>query len=290
VSTDDTTDESTTSDTNGHESTTSDTNGDESTTSTSDADGRAERSQVESEARETPPSTVLQVDGLDAGYETGQVLFDVDVDVREGELVSLLGRNGAGKSTTLRALMGADEPTVLDGDVRYRGTSIRDWQPYKRANAGIALVPEKRRCFPRLSVVENVRLAINHADDPMALDDVLALFPELDDMRQKHARNMSGGEQQMLAIARALAANPDLMLLDEPFEGLAPYIVRRIEDIIADINAEQGITVFFVEQNVAAALAIADRHYVLDEGRIVDTVTSDRLREDEEFRQTYLGV
>jgi len=124
----------------------------------------------------------------------------------------------------------------------------------------------------------------------MALDDALALFPELDDMREKQARNMSGGEQQMLAIARALAANPDLMLLDEPFEGLAPYIVRRIEDIIADINEKQDITVFFVEQNVAAALAIADRHYVLDEGRIVETVTSDRLREDAEFRQKYLGV
>ncbi|NHN40946.1 ABC transporter ATP-binding protein [Halorubellus sp. JP-L1] len=218
------------------------------------------------------------------------MLFDVDVDVREGELVSLLGRNGAGKSTTLRAIMGADEPTVLDGTVKYRGTDVSDWPPYKRANAGIALVPEKRRCFPRLSVTENVRLAINHAADPKPLDDVLELFPELDDMRAKHARNMSGGEQQMLAIARALAANPDLMLLDEPFEGLAPYIVRRIEDIIADINDQEDITVFFVEQNVAAALAIADRHYVLDEGRIVDTVTSEKLREDDEFRQTYLGV
>jgi branched-chain amino acid transport system ATP-binding protein len=266
---------------------TTDAPSDESTTS--DAT-HGEPAPEQSATPEESASSVLRVEGLDAGYETGQVLFDVDVDVREGELVSLLGRNGAGKSTTLRAIMGADEPTVLDGEVQYRDTSIRDWEPYERANAGLALVPEKRRCFPRLSVVENVQLAINHAADPMALDDVLALFPELDDMRQKHARNMSGGEQQMLAIARALAANPDLMLLDEPFEGLAPYIVRRIEDIIADINAEQGITVFFVEQNVAAALAIADRHYVLDEGRIVDTVTSDRLREDDEFRQTYLGV
>jgi branched-chain amino acid transport system ATP-binding protein len=262
----------------------------ERTTATTDESERAEQSAVETDAQETPPSSILQVDGLNAGYETGQVLFDVDIEVREGELVSLLGRNGAGKSTTLRAIMGADEPSVLGGDVRYRGTSIADWPPYERANAGMALVPEKRRCFPRLSVTENVRLAINHATDPMTLDDALALFPELDDMRDKHARNLSGGEQQMLAIARALAANPDLMLLDEPFEGLAPYIVRRIEDIIADINEQQGITVFFVEQNVAAALAIADRHYVIDEGRIVDTVTSDRLREDDEFRQTYLGV
>jgi branched-chain amino acid transport system ATP-binding protein len=233
---------------------------------------------------------LLEVDGLEAGYDTGQVLFDVDLAIEEGELVSLLGRNGAGKTTTMHAIMGADEPAVLGGDIRYRGESIVGWPSYRRANAGIAIVPEKRRCFPRLSVVENVRLAINHAENPLGLEEALSFFPELDDMRGKEARNMSGGEQQMLAIARALASNPDLMLLDEPFEGLAPYIVRRIEDIVADINAEQGITVFFVEQNVAAALAIADRHYVLDEGRVVDEVTSDRIREDEEFRQRYLGV
>ncbi|MFD1647202.1 ABC transporter ATP-binding protein [Haloarchaeobius litoreus] len=237
-----------------------------------------------------PTTPLLEIDGLEAGYETGQVLFDVDLAIDEGELVSLLGRNGAGKTTTMHAIMGADEPAVLGGDVRYRGESIVGWPSHRRANAGIAIVPEKRRCFPRLSVVENVRLAINHAENPLGLDEALAFFPELDDMRRKEARNMSGGEQQMLAIARALAANPDLMLLDEPFEGLAPYIVRRIEDIVADINAEQGITVFFVEQNVAAALAIADRHYVLDEGRIVDEVTSQRIREDAEFRQRYLGV
>ncbi|WP_435347804.1 ABC transporter ATP-binding protein [Haloarchaeobius sp. HRN-SO-5] len=238
----------------------------------------------------TTATPLLEVDGLQAGYETGQVLFDVDLSIGEGELVSLLGRNGAGKTTTMHAIMGADVPTVLGGDVRYRGESMLGWPPYRRANAGLAIVPEKRRCFPRLSVVENVRLAINHASDPLGLDEALSFFPELDEMREKEARNMSGGEQQMLAIARALAANPDLMLLDEPFEGLAPYIVRRIEDIVADINDQKGITVFFVEQNVAAALAIADRHYVLDEGRIVDEVTSERIRTDEEFRQRYLGV
>jgi branched-chain amino acid transport system ATP-binding protein len=139
-------------------------------------------------------------------------------------------------------------------------------------------------------VTENVRLAINHATDPTDLETVLDYFPELSDMRQKHARNMSGGEQQMLAIARALAANPRLMLLDEPFEGLAPYIVRRIEDIIAEINDERGIAVLLVEQNVAAAMAVADRHYILDEGRVVETVSTEQLREDEALRQRYLGV
>ncbi|MFB6297530.1 MAG: ABC transporter ATP-binding protein [Salinirussus sp.] len=234
--------------------------------------------------------TLLAVEGLEAGYETGQVLFGVALSVEAGELVSLLGRNGAGKTTTLRAIAGADEPAVLGGSVRFDGDSLLGEPAHAIAGRGISFVPEDRRCFPRLSVVENVRLAINHADDPKPLDAVLEFFPELDDMRGKHARNMSGGEQQMLAIARALAANPRLMLLDEPFEGLAPFIVRRIEDIIAEINEEQGIAVLLVEQNVAAAIAVADRHYVLDEGRIVETLSTERLREDEAMRQEYLGV
>jgi branched-chain amino acid transport system ATP-binding protein len=234
--------------------------------------------------------TLLAVEDLEAGYETGQVLFGVDVEVEAGQLVSLLGRNGAGKTTTLRAIAGADEPTVLGGTITFDGDSLLGKPPYSIAKGGISFVPEDRRCFPRLSVVENVRLAINSATDPKDLEAVLDFFPELSDMRQKHARNMSGGEQQMLAIARALAANPRLMLLDEPFEGLAPYIVRRIEDIIAEINQEQEIAVLLVEQNVAAAMAIADRHYILDDGRIVASVPTDQLRESEEMRQRYLGV
>ena len=234
--------------------------------------------------------TLLEVRDLEAGYETGQVLFGVDLTVEAGELVSLLGRNGAGKTTTLRAIAGADVPDVLGGEVRLDGESLLEDSAHAIARRGVSFVPEDRRCFPRLSVAENVRLAINHAADPMDLEAVLEFFPELSDMRGKHARNMSGGEQQMLAIARALAANPRLMLLDEPFEGLAPYIVRRLEDIIAEINAESDIAVLLVEQNVAAAVAVADRHYILDEGRIVDAVSTDRLRADEELRQRYLGV
>ncbi|MDY6818939.1 MAG: ABC transporter ATP-binding protein [Halobacteriales archaeon] len=233
---------------------------------------------------------LLTVAGLEAGYETGQVLFGVDLTVDSGELVSLLGRNGAGKTTTLRAIMGAEVPQVHAGTIRFDGASLLGQDSYAIADRGIAYVPEDRRCFPRLSVTENIRVAVSQAAEPKGLDEVLALFPELDEMRGKHARNMSGGEQQMLAIARALAANPRLMLLDEPFEGLAPYIVRRIEDLITEINREEDITVLFVEQNVAAALAIADRHFILDEGRIVETVTSDRLRADEELRRRYLGV
>ncbi|MFB6170327.1 MAG: ABC transporter ATP-binding protein [Haloarculaceae archaeon] len=233
---------------------------------------------------------LLDVSNLEAGYETGQVLFGVDIGIERGDLVSLLGRNGAGKTTTLRAVVGATPPQILGGSVTFDGTPLLGKRAFDVADLGIAFVPEERRCFPRLSVEENVRLAVNHAPDPTPMDEVFERFPELDDMREKHARNMSGGEQQMLAIARALAANPTLMLLDEPFEGLAPYIVRRIEDIIAEINDQEDITVLFVEQNVAAAAAIADRHYILDEGRIVEEVTTEQLREDEEMRRRYLSI
>ncbi|MFC7059643.1 ABC transporter ATP-binding protein [Halovenus salina] len=234
--------------------------------------------------------TLLTVEDLEAGYETGQVLFGVDLDVDDGELVSLLGRNGAGKTTTLRSIAGAAEPTVLGGDITFDDKRLTGTAPYSIAKEGLSFVPEARRCFPRLTVTENIRLAVNHAEDPKDIETVLDFFPELSEMREKQARNMSGGEQQMLAIARALAANPRLMLLDEPFEGLAPYIVRRIEDIIAEINSEQGIAVLLVEQNVAAAVAVADRHYILDEGRIVESVSTAKLRENEEMRQRYLGV
>jgi len=234
--------------------------------------------------------TLLEVRGLEAGYETGQVLFGVDLAVEAGELVSLLGRNGAGKTTTLRAIAGGDAPDVLGGEIRFDGESLLGKPPHAIARRGVSFVPEDRRCFPRLSVDENVRLAINHAADPLDLEAVLDYFPELADMRGKHARNMSGGEQQMLAIARALAANPRLMLLDEPFEGLAPYIVRRLEDIIAEINEAGDIAVLLVEQNVAAAVAVADRHYIIDEGRVVEAVSTERLRTDDDLRQRYLGV
>jgi branched-chain amino acid transport system ATP-binding protein len=234
--------------------------------------------------------SLLEVSDLEAGYETGQVLFGVDLAVETGELVSLLGRNGAGKTTTLRAIAGGSVPTVLGGEITLDGEKLVGEPSHVIARSGLTLVPEERRCFPRLSVTENVRLAIKHASDPEDIESVFEFFPELADMREKHARNMSGGEQQMLAIARALAANPRLMLLDEPFEGLAPYIVRRLEDIIAQINDEGEIAVLLVEQNVAAAMAVADRHYILDEGRVVETVSTDQLREDEKMRQRYLGV
>lgn len=247
-------------------------------------------SATETEGSSRDGEPVLQIDGLEAGYETGQVLFGVDLSVMQGERVSLLGRNGAGKTTTLRSIVGASVPHVHAGSITFQGQQLVGNPPYEISNLGISYVPEDRQCFPQLSAEENIQVAINHAPNPKDLESVLSQFPELEEMRTKHAANMSGGEQQMLAIARALAANPELMLLDEPSEGLAPYIVQRVEDIIERINEEEGITVLFVEQNAAMAMSVADRHYVLDEGRIVAEVTTEQLRADDELKQTYLGV
>jgi branched-chain amino acid transport system ATP-binding protein len=234
--------------------------------------------------------TLLEVTDLEAGYETGQVLFGVDLSVGHDEVVSVLGRNGAGKTTTIRAIVGASVPQVFGGSITFDGHDLTGLARHRIPDLGLSVVPEERRCFGDLTVAENLRLAANHASDPLPIEDVFEQFPELDDKRDLRAKNMSGGEQQMLAIARSLVTNPRMILLDEPCEGLAPYIVRRIEAIIREISEQRDVAVVLVEQNVAVALAVAERHYVLDEGEIAAEVTSERLRTDEQFRQEYLGV
>lgn len=234
--------------------------------------------------------TLLEVHDLVAGYETGRVLFGVDLTVERDEVVSLLGRNGAGKTTTIRAIVGADTPRVQGGSITFDGHDLRAERSHRIPKLGLTLVPEGRRCFENITVEENLRLAANHVNDPLAVESVLDQFPELASMRDRPSKDMSGGEKQMLAIARSLVANPRMILLDEPCEGLAPYIVRRIESIIEEINQKRDVTVLLVEQNVAVALAVADRHYILDEGRVIDVVSTDRLREDATLRQEYLGV
>ncbi|MFC4541156.1 ABC transporter ATP-binding protein [Halosolutus amylolyticus] len=234
--------------------------------------------------------TLVEIEDLCAGYGTGQVLFDVSIDIEEGEIVSLLGRNGAGKSTTMRCVAGAEPPHVLDGSIRVNGEDITDTKTYKRANKGIGYVPEERRVWPGLTITENIRMAINNTTDPLDMDRVLSYFPRLQDLEDKAARNLSGGEQQMLAIARALASNPDVMLMDEPSEGLAPYIVRDVEEVITTLNEEEGLTIFLVEQNVVMAMDVSDRHYFIDQGQIVDEMTPSKLKERPEVRQKYLSV
>ncbi|ARS89541.1 ABC transporter ATP-binding protein [Natrarchaeobaculum aegyptiacum] len=234
--------------------------------------------------------TLLQVSDLEAGYETGRVLFGIDLEIEAGETVSLLGRNGAGKTTTMRSIVGAEMPTVFHGSIRFRGEELLERKSHEIAGMGLSYVPEARRCFPRLTVEENIHVAATAADDPLPEAEMYDVFPDLADIRDRAAKNLSGGQQQMLAIARALVANPDLMLLDEPCEGLAPLIVREVESAIQRINENRDVTVLIVEQNVAAAMAIADRHYIIEEGHIVDEVTTEKLRADEELQQEYLGV
>jgi len=233
---------------------------------------------------------LLEIEDLCAGYGTGQVLFDVSLDIERGEVVSLLGRNGAGKSTTMRCVVGAEPPHIKDGAIRVAGEEITNLEAYKRSSKGIGYVPEERRVWPGLTITENIRMAIKNADDPMSMDRVMSYFSRLQDLEDKPARNLSGGEQQMLAIARALANDPGIMLMDEPSEGLAPFIVRDVEEIITTLNQEENLTIMLVEQNVVMAMDVSDRHYFIDQGEIVDRMTPDQLRENPELRQKYLSV
>ena len=233
---------------------------------------------------------VLSVENVTAGYGETTVLRDISLSMDEGEVVSLVGRNGAGKTTTLRTINGILHPT--SGSVVYRGEDVSTLGPAETAQRGISLVPEERQIFPELTVMENLRLADHGgADDveSMAIGEALEMFENLKDRTGNPGSSLSGGEQQMLAIARALVAGADLMLLDEPTEGLAPYIVQDVMDIVAELD-ERGITVLLVEQNVHVALELADRNYVIDRGEIVWEGSSAELEDNEAILDRYLGV
>lgn len=251
-------------------------------TSTAQADdGNADRGGEE---------PLLAVDGIDAGYGETQILRDLSLAIYEGEVVSLVGRNGAGKTTTLRAINGILQPTA--GSIRYRGTDVADLGAAETAKRGISLVPEERQIFPELSVRENLELAAHGGSDgahSVPIQEVLELFENLQDRTGNPGSSLSGGEQQMLAIARALVAGADLVLLDEPTEGLAPYVVQDVMDIVRKLN-DRGITVLLVEQNVEVALELAGRNYVLDQGEIVWEGTSEQLEENKSILDRYLGV
>ncbi len=235
---------------------------------------------------------VLAVENVDAGYGETQVLRGLSLSVNEGEIVSLVGRNGAGKTTTLRTINGILQPSA--GNVIYRGEDISQLDATETAKQGISLVPEERQIFPELSVMENLRLAaFGGAEDKQAhsvtVEEALSMFENLAERTDNPGSSLSGGEQQMLAIARALVAGADLILLDEPTEGLAPYIVQDVMDIIEDIN-ERGISVLLVEQNVHVGLELADRNYVIDRGQIVWEGTSEELDANREILDRHLGV
>ncbi len=231
---------------------------------------------------------MLEVEGIHTYYGQSHVLFDVSLQVREGEVVFLLGRNGAGKTTTLRSIMGLTPPRR--GRVRYRGEDITGLPPHHIAQRGVGYVPDDRRIFPDLTVLENLEIASRpRGSSYWTLDRVFELFPVLREKRHHRGSALSGGEQKMLAIARALVGNPDLLLLDEPMEGLAPLLVRALEERIQMLK-HHGLTVLLAEQNVPAVLRIADRGYVIDDGRIRFEGTVEELRRNEEVCRRYLLI
>ncbi|SDQ22271.1 ABC transporter ATP-binding protein [Natronobacterium texcoconense] len=233
---------------------------------------------------------LLAVEDVDAGYGETQVLSDLSLSIDDGEIVSLVGRNGAGKTTTLRTIMGILEPTT--GRITYRGDDVSRLDATKTAERGLAFVPEERRIFPELSVKENLEIAEYGGAtdaDSLSVGEALDTFENLKARAGNAGSSLSGGEQQMLAIARALVGGADLVLLDEPTEGLAPYIVQDVMDIVADLN-ERGITVLLVEQNVHVCLELADRNYVINQGEIVYEGSSTELEANEEVLDRYLGI
>ena len=232
---------------------------------------------------------MLTISGLNAGYGQVEVLHDLSLDIASGEIVALLGANGAGKSTLLRTLFGAPRPK--SGSILFEGRSIVGLRAHDVARLGIAHVPEGRHIMPKMTVFENLQIGA-HSADPAWFDSdlakVLALFPRLAERRLQRAGTMSGGEQQMLAIGRAMMQRPKLLLLDEPSLGLAPLVIRQIFDAIRTINETDGITVLLVEQNVSQALAIAHRGYVLQTGRVVHEGSAMALNDMPEVRGAYL--
>jgi branched-chain amino acid transport system ATP-binding protein len=233
---------------------------------------------------------MLTVENLSVYYGGIHALQNVSFHVEEGEIVTLLGANGAGKSTTLRALSGL--VPVAEGTITFRGQDLTRHPPHEIVARGLSQVPEGRRIFAHLSVEENLLLGGYARRDPAGLradlEHVYATFPRLAERRKQSGGTLSGGEQQMLAIGRALMARPALLLLDEPSLGLAPFLVREIFGIIQRLNGE-GRTILLVEQNAQQALKIAHRGYVLETGRIVKSDTAAHLLEDEDVRRAYLG-
>jgi branched-chain amino acid transport system ATP-binding protein len=230
---------------------------------------------------------LLAVENLRAGYDETEVLRGVSFDVDRGEVVSLVGRNGVGKTTTLRTIAGS--VPAWGGSVTYDGDSLVGLDPSEVAQRGIALVPEERRVFPGLTVAENLRMGQLGGGGGRTVASVLDTFDSLAERAGNQAAQLSGGEQQMLAIARALLTDPDLLLLDEPTEGLAPIIVERVQHLVADLN-DDGLTVLLVEQNVQVAMSLADRHYILDRGEVVYTGTTADLESDQDVLDRHLGV
>ena len=231
---------------------------------------------------------MLHVADIHAYYGQSHVLQGVSLDVGRGEVVSLLGRNGSGKTTTLLTIMGYLSPAP--GSITYDGVEIGGLPPYRISRMGLGFVPQERGIFPSLTVLENLTVAARKGQrGEWTLERVLGLFPRLRERAANRGSQLSGGEQQMLSIGRALLLNPSLLILDEPSEGLAPLIVQEIIAILHEVRAG-GLPILIVEQNIRAAFAVADRHYILSKGAVCFTGTTDELRGNEAMLHQHLGV
>ena len=242
----------------------------------------------------TPPATtqpLLELDGVRTFYGRIEAVKGLSLTVNQGEIVTLIGANGAGKSTTLRSIQGLTRPKY--GTIRFDGREIQSERPHEIVKLGIAQSPEGRRLFPRMSVRENLDMGAFNREDQSEIDTdiehVYTLFPRLGERRNQQAGTLSGGEQQMCAIGRALMSRPRLLLLDEPSMGLAPILVDKIFEIIQEINKE-GTTILLVEQNALIALGIADRGYVLETGKVTLSDRAESLATNDQVRKAYLGV
>jgi len=226
------------------------------------------------------------VESVHTYYGESHVLHGISLRVGEGEVLTILGRNGAGKTTLIRSIIGFTPPR--EGRVRFRGEDITEWPSYRMVGAGMALVPQGRRVFPSLTVQENLEVA-RAGQGRWTVERVHALFPRLRERAGNRANKLSGGEQQMLAIGRALMTNPELLLLDEPTEGLAPLLVREVGRVIGELKRE-GLSILLVEQNLPLALSVADRTHILSRGQIVHSSSPQELLANEEVKSRYLGV
>jgi branched-chain amino acid transport system ATP-binding protein len=234
---------------------------------------------------------ILEVKEINTFYETSHILFDVSLKVGRGEIVCLLGRNGAGKTTTMRSIMGLTPPK--SGSVKFHGEELRGRPPHQIAQKGMGYVPDNRLIFPDLTVRQNLELAYkvpkNFDGDPWTIDRIFQLFPILAEREDQHGGTLSGGEQQMLTLGRTLMGNPDLLLLDEPVEGLAPLVVKDLGEQILKLK-EMGQTILFSEQNVKFATLNSERAYVIDKGKIQYQGSIEELRANEEIKEKYLMI
>jgi branched-chain amino acid transport system ATP-binding protein len=239
----------------------------------------------------TSAGPLLRLEGIQTYYGSIQALKGVSLEVYDGEIVTLIGANGAGKSTTLRSINGLNHPRI--GKIEFQGRDITTTAPHEVVKMGIAQSPEGRKLFPRMTVAENLEMGAFQRTDRRELhtdmDRVFELFPRLYERRTQKAGTMSGGEQQMCAIGRALMARPKLLMLDEPSMGLAPIFVQRIFDTIVEVN-KQGTSILLVEQNALMALDVAERGYVLETGRVALADTASNLAQNEDVKRTYLGA